>query len=682
MTTISAPQAKIKPHKITTHGHTRVDNYYWLREKESPELLAYLEAENAYTAAMTAHTLPLQETLYQEMVSRIQETDSSVPKRIGQNYYYTRTEAGKQYTIHCRKVGSLAAPEEIVIDENELAKGKPYFKLGLFELSPDQSILAYSTDTTGSERYTIQFKNMQTGALLPDTIPGVSYGLAWANDNQTIFYTVKNEEWRDYQLKRHALGTSPADDPVLFQEDNALYSVSIGKSKDKAFLFLEAGGIESGETWTLQADKPMGDFTLFQPRQEKVRYTLDHHKGTFYIRTNENAPNYQLFQTAVATPSRDHWQSFLPHDDARYVQDIELFDTHMVVYGRAHGLRTIQIYNFTNHNWHDVNFPEPVYAYNRTDNPQPDTNQIRFVYNSLTTADTVYDLNMDSFEWTFKKQTPVLGGYQPENYQSERVFATAVDGAHIPISLVYKKGMVRDGRTPCLLYGYGSYGANIEPGFDAKRLSLLDRGFIFAIAHVRGSQTMGRHWYDQGKWLHKRNTFTDFIACAEHLIAENYTCTDKLAIMGRSAGGLLVGAVTTMRPDLFKVVVAGVPFVDVVTTMLDESIPLTVGEFDEWGNPKIKEYYDYMLSYSPYDNTVEQAYPHILITAGLNDPRVQYWEPAKWTAKLRTVKTDDNLLLLKIFMGAGHFSSSGRYDYLKDIAFEYAFVLDILESVD
>jgi len=376
------------------------------------------------------------------------------------------------------------------------------------------------------------------------------------------------------------------------------------------------------------------------------------------------------------------WQLFIPHSEGYYLQDIELFDRHMVVYGRAQGLRALQIYNFQQNTFKTVPFPEPVYTYGRADNPEPDTDQVRFVYQSLTTANTVYDLNMDTLEWEFKKQTPVLGGYDPENYESERIFATAEDGTQIPISLVYRKGMERNGRSPCLLYGYGSYGATIEPGFDAKRLSLLDRGFIYAIAHVRGGQTMGRHWYDQGKWLHKRNTFTDFIACAEHLITERYTSREKLAINGRSAGGLLMGAVTTMRPDLFTAVVAGVPFVDVVTTMLDESIPLTVGEFDEWGNPKIKAYYEYMLSYSPYDNTIPQNYPHILITAGLNDPRVQYWEPAKWTAKLRTVKSDNNLLLLKTFMGAGHFSSSGRYDYLKDVAFEYAFILDILEVAD
>lgn len=682
MTNSTPPTAQIKPHPLTIHGHTRTDNYYWLREKSGADTLAYLEAENAYTRVKMSHTETLQEKLYQEMVGRIQETDSTVPKRIGQNDFYTRTEEGKQYTIHCRKAGSRAAAEEILIDENELATGQPYFKLGLFELSPDQSILAYSTDTSGSERYTIYFKNLQTGELLADQIDGVSYGLAWANDNQTIFYTVKNEAWRDYQIKKHRLGSSAQDDQIVFQEEDALFSVSISKSKDKQFLFLKSGGIESSETYFLSADDPDGSFTLFQPRQEKVRYELNHRQGVFYILSNENAPNYQLFSTAATDPARENWQLVLPHSDTDYLQDIELFDEHMVIYGRANGLRTLRIFNFTTDTLLNVDFPEPVYTYGRADNPEPDTEKVRIVYQSLTTADTVYELNMNTLAWEFKKQTPVLGGYDPENYRSERIFATAEDGARIPISLVYKKGMQRNGRAPCLLYGYGSYGANVEPGFDAKRLSLLDRGFIYAIAHVRGSQTMGRHWYDQGKWLHKRNTFTDFIACAEHLICENYTSTEKLVISGRSAGGLLMGAVTTMRPDLFTAVVAGVPFVDVVTTMLDESIPLTVGEFDEWGNPKIKEFYDYMLSYSPYDNTTAQNYPNILITAGLNDPRVQYWEPAKWTAKLRQVKTDDNLLLLKTFMGAGHFSSSGRYDYLKDVAFEYAFVLDVLGVSD
>ncbi|MCP4358878.1 MAG: S9 family peptidase [Chloroflexi bacterium] len=678
MVTTTPPIAPIHPKELTIHGHTRIDNYYWLRERDNPNMLAYLEAENKYTQAMTAHTQPLQDELYREMVGRIQETDSSVPVRIGQNYYYTRTVEGLQYKIHCRKVANLEASEEILIDENELAEGQPYFKMGIFQISPDQTILAYSTDTVGGERYTIQFKDILTGELLTDNIPETSYAGEWANDNQTFFYTVQNKEWRSYQLRRHTLGAETADDPIIYQEDNAFFNVYVNKTKDKQYLILTSYSLESSEEHILDADIPFEKFKLIQPRQERVQYAVSHRQGVFYIRTNEDAPNYKLLTVSADNPAKANWQEMISHNPDRYLEEIELFDEHMVVYGRKNGLRTIQIHNFTNGRTTDVPFSESVYSYQRYGNPEPNSSQLRFVYQSLTTADTIYDLNMETLAWTFLKQEPVLGGYDEADYETERIFATATDSAQIPISLVYKKGMVRDGRTPCLLYGYGSYGANIEPRFDAKRLSLLNRGFIFAIAHIRGSKTMGRAWYDQGKWLHKKNTFTDFIACAEHLIAQKYSSTERLVINGRSAGGLLMGSVTVMRPDLFKGVVAGVPFVDVVTTMLDESIPLTVAEFDEWGNPKIKEYYDYMLSYSPYDNTSAQAYPHILITAGLNDPRVQYWEPAKWTAKLRTLKTDNNCLYLKTFMGAGHFSSSGRYDYLKDTAFEVAFILDIL----
>ncbi|HRQ37155.1 MAG TPA: S9 family peptidase [Chloroflexota bacterium] len=682
MTHPTPPQAAIHPHELTLHGRTRTDNYFWLRERENPDVLAYLAAENAYMQAMMAHTEPLQDKLYQEMVGRIQETDSTVPVRLGDNYYYTRTEAGLQYEIHCRKVGSLDAPEEILIDENALAEGQPYFKMGIFKPSPDQKILAYSTDTSGGERYTMHFKNLDTGELLPDQVPNTSYTAEWGNDNQTIFYTVQNEEWRNYQLRRHTLGTDTAHDPVLHQEDDALFNVMVSKTKDKAYLLLIIFSLESSEEHFLDANQPLGTFQRFHPRQERVQYFLFHRQGTFYIHTNEQAPNFKVMTTPAGQPEKSNWQTFIPHNPERFIETLDLFDGHLAVYGRANGLRTLQIHTFADGLTRDVPFPEPVYSYTRADNPESNTNKLRFVYQSLTTADTTYDLNMDDLAREFKKQLPVLGGYEASDYVTERIWATAVDGTKIPISLVYRQGVPRNSQTPCLLYAYGSYGANMEPRFDQKRLCLIDRGFIYAIAHIRGGQEMGRHWYDQGKWLHKKNTFTDFIACAEHLIAQNYTSADRLAIMGRSAGGLLMGAVTVMRPDLFKVVVAGVPFVDVVTTMLDESIPLTTGEFEEWGNPKIKEYFDYMLSYSPYDNTTAQAYPHLLITCGLNDPRVQYWEPAKWAAKLRTVKTDNNHLLLKTFMGAGHFSSSGRYDYLKDTAFEYAFILDIFEIGD
>ena len=678
MANLTPPIAEKRPYPLTIHDDTRTDNYCWLREKTDEDVLAYIKAENDFTQEVMAHTEPLQNKLYEEMVGRIQETDSSVPECEGRYFYYSRTEEGKQYEIHCRKKDSLDAPEEILIDENILAEGHDYFKLGTFEISPNEQILAYATDTQGGERYQTFFKDLATGELLPDVITASGYSATWANDNKTYFYTIQDEAWREFRLMRHVLGEPK--DTLIYQEDDALFQVSIDKTKDKAYLFLTVGAIESSEEWYLSADDPTGEFALFHPRQERVQYYVYHRQGTFYIRTNENAPNYQLMTVSVERPSKKNWQPFYgPYDD-RYFEGIDLFETHMVIYGRFNGLRSMQIYNFQHGQLEDINFPEPVYSYSRSSNPEPNSKNVRIIYQSLSTADATYDINLETREWELLKREPVLGGYDPENYVTERHFATTTDGTQIPISLVYKKGIELNSDTPCLLYGYGSYGVNMEPRFDQKRLCLIDRGFVYATAHVRGGQEMGRYWYDQGKWLNKKNTFDDFIACAEHLIAQNYTSPQTLVVNGRSAGGLLMGAVTTMRPDLFKAVVAGVPFVDVVTTMLDETIPLTVGEYDEWGNPNFKQYYDYMLTYSPYDNTYAQNYPNILITAGLNDPRVQYWEPTKWTAKLRDVKTDDNLLLLKVHMGAGHFSSSGRYDYLKDIAFEYAFILNILEK--
>ena len=675
--TLNPPIAKIKSKELTLHGHTRIDNYYWLREKTNPDVIAHLEAENAYTQAMMAHTTNLQETLYKEMVGRIQETDSTAPYKKRDYYYYSRTEAGKQYKIHCRKLGSMDAEEEIILDENVLAEGNDYFKLGVAEISPNQHLLAYSTDTSGGEKYTVFVKDLRTGDLFSDQIENTFYFLEWANDNQTLFYTINDDAWRSYKLFRHTLGTDVSSDVELFHEADELFGIYLGKTKDDAYLLMLVESIETSEWYYLDANQPLADFTLFRARQQDMLYQLDHRQGEFFILTNDQAQNFRMLKTAVSTPDQSNWQEIIPHNSDKLLESFDLFDGHMVVYGRSQGLQTIDIHNFTNGEDHTVIFPEPVYATKRKLNPESNSTKVEFVYTSLTTADSTYSYDMDSRDWTLIKQDPVLGGYDPANYETEWVFAIAEDGVQVPMSIVYRKGMVRDGNTPCLLYGYGSYGASTSPAFDQKRLSLIDRGFIFAIAHIRGGQEMGRHWYDDGKFLNKRNTFTDFIACAKHLIAEKYTSAEKLAVNGRSAGGLLMGGITTMAPELFKVVVAGVPFVDVVTTMLDTSIPLTTGEWEEWGNPNDEEYYHYMLSYSPYDNTTAQAYPNILITAGLNDPRVQYWEPAKWTAKLRAVKTDDNILLSKTIMGAGHFASSGRYDYLKDVAFEYAFILDI-----
>jgi oligopeptidase B len=676
--TPTPPIAAIKPHPITTHGHTRTDNYYWLREKENPEVIAYLEAENAYMQAMTAHTADLQQTLYDEMVGRIQETDSSAPVKHGDFYYYTRTEAGKQYKIHCRKQGSLDAPEEILLDENVLAKGEAYFRVGVTRISPDHTLLAYSTDTSGGEQYTIFVKNLATGDLLPDRIPNTIYSLEWANDNRTLFYTIQDEAWREYKLFRHTLGDDPAQDPELYHERDERFNIGLDKTKDDAFIMLNVASKETSEVHVLDAGQPHEAFQLVQPRQQDRLYFVEHRHGRFYILTNDDAPNYKIMTAPADDPGFAHWRPFIPHNPDKLIEGFELFAEHLVVYGRSQALATLDIHSFQTGRSRPLAFPEAVYATRGAANPEFAARTFRFIYTSMTTADSAYDVDMDTLAWTLVKQEPVLGGYDPANYETARVWATAADGTRIPISLLYRKGIQLDGRNPCLLYGYGSYGASMSPSFDQKRLSLVDRGFIWAIAHIRGGQEMGRSWYDQGKFLHKKNTFTDFIACGRRLIAAGYTRKEKLVIMGRSAGGLLIGAVLNMAPDLCEAAVAGVPFVDVVTTMLDETIPLTVPEFEEWGNPKDKTYYDYMLSYSPYDNLEAKAYPHILVTAGLNDPRVQYWEPSKWVAKLRTLKTNDTRLIYKIFMGAGHFSSSGRYDYLKDTAFESAFILDTL----
>jgi oligopeptidase B len=672
------PVADVRPHDITVHNHTRTDDYYWLREKTNPDVIAYLEAENDYTQALMSHTEPLQKRLYEEMVGRIQETDSTAPIKDGDYYYYSRTVEGKQYNIYCRKQGDLEAEEEILLDLNGLSEQYDYLRMGIYQVSPNHDLLAYSLDNSGAEDFVIYFKDLTTGELLPDQLSGTASSAEWANDGQTLFYTTQDDAKRSHKCYRHRLGTEQDEDALIYHEQDQLYSVYLGKTKDLKYIVLSLHSIETTENHVLDADQPEAEFIIIHPREKGMRYSVAHHSGSFYIVTNDNARNYKVVITSVANPAKDSWRDLIPHRKQVKVDDIELFANHLVIYERENGLRTLCVHTLSNGESHCVSFAEPVYTFAISRNPDFSSNVLRFNYMSLTTSDSELDYNMDTRERVLVKQKPVLGGYDPRNYQSERIFATAEDGTQIPISLVYRKGIVRNGGNPCLLYGYGSYGANMDPSFNASRLSLIDRGFIFAIAHIRGGQEMGRHWYDQGKFLNKKNTFTDFITCAEHLISEKYTDSEKMAIMGRSAGGLLMGAVTTMAPHLFKVVVAGVPFVDVITTMLDESIPLTIGEFEEWGNPKDREYYDYMLSYSPYDNTVAQGYPHLLITAGLNDPRVQYWEPAKWTAKLRTVKTDDNRLLLKTFMGAGHFSSSGRYDYLKDLAFEFAFVLDML----
>ena len=675
---ITPPVAKVIAKSDTVHGEKRVDNYFWLRDKSNPEVIAYLEAENQYTEAVMKHTETFQEQLYKELRARIKETDLSVPEKIDDYYYYTRTEEGKQYPIYCRKKGGLEAEGEILLDQNALAEGHEYLEVGVYRISPNHQLLAYSVDTTGGENYTLYVKDLNTGYLLADEIPNTYYSAEWANDNQTIFYTVLDEAKRPYKLYRHQLGSPPEAGVLIYHEKDDSFFLSIRKTRSKAYLLVELENINTSEIHYIQADQPTGDFKVIHPRQQELEYAVEHHSDKFFIVTNDNAKNFKLVEVSVKDPAKANWKEVIPHRKSVKLDGVSAFQNHLAVYEREGGLKKIRIWNLTTNEAHDVEFPEPVYTCRAERNPDFNTKVLRFRYTSLVTPESVFDYDMEDRTRELKKQDEVLGGYDPSLYESERIFAKATDGAMVPISLVYKKGMVKNGQNLLLLYGYGSYGISSDPHFSSNRLSLLDRGFICAIAHIRGGEEMGRDWYENGKLLHKKNTFTDFIGCAEHLITEKYTSNDKLVIQGGSAGGLLMGAAVNMRPDLFRIVVAQVPFVDVVNTMLDPSIPLTVIEYDEWGNPNDKAYYDYIRSYSPYDNVEATDYPNILITAGLNDPRVHYWEPAKWTAKLRVLKTDSKLLLLKTNMGAGHGGPSGRYDYLKKVAFEYAFIFDVL----
>ncbi len=671
------PVAPRRPKRMEIHGDVRVDDYFWLRERENPEVLAYLEAENAYTEALMAHTQPLQEQLYQEMRARIQETDQSVPVQMDDYFYYTRLEEGRQYPIYCRRRGSMAGPEEILLDQNQLAEGHAFLRLTNFKVSPDHRWLAYAVDTSGGEGYTLHIKDLESGELLPEAIPNTSYGLAWANDSRTLFYTLLDPAKRPYRLLRHALGTDPSQDALVLEETDDRFFLRITQSKDRRYIFANLNSKITSEVHFIPADRPQEPPRVIQPRVQGVEYGVEHREGHFYILTNWEARNFRVMTAPVQEPGMDRWREFLPHQEAVKLDHMELFAGHLVLFERENGLQQIRVVDLATDQAHRVTFPEPVYTVWPGPNPNFQSPSLRFHYTSLVTPETVYDYDMDSRTLDQRKQTEVPG-YDPSRYETKRIWATAPDGTQVPISLVHPRGIRLDGENPTLLYGYGSYGVSIDPRFDPKRLSLLERGFVYAIAHIRGGGELGREWYEQGKFLHKMNTFTDFIAAAEHLIQEGYTRPERLAIMGRSAGGLLMGAVTNLRPDLFRAVVAGVPFVDVINTMLDPTIPLTVIEYEEWGNPNDPEFYAYMRSYSPYDNVEAKEYPHILATAGLNDPRVQYWEPAKWVAKLRRLKQDGNRLLLRTNMGAGHAGASGRFDYLREVAFDYAFILDAL----
>ncbi|GAB4178661.1 MAG: oligopeptidase B [Calditrichia bacterium] len=676
-TEVHPPVAKKIAKTDTLFGDVRTDYYYWMRERTNPEVIDYLEAENEYAQFVMKDTRTLQESLFEEMKSHIKETDVSVPVKFGEYYYYSRTEEGKQYPIFCRKKGSLEANEEIYLDQNKLAEGKSYFRIGTLAFSKDHKFLAFIADTTGREQFVLYIKNLNTGEFLKDKVADLYYGIVWGNDNQTIFYVTLDSTLRPYRVYRHIIGEEQGNDQLIYQENDGKFYVSLRKSRSGQYIFMNLNSQVTSEVWFLNADKPYSKFNLMKPREYQVEYSVEHQGKYFYITTNKDAVNFKVMRTKTNQPQEKYWKTYIQHSPQTTIYGVEAFRDFLVISLRENALRTLRIIDLQKKKEFNIPADEEVYSIYLENNPEYTSETVRYTYNSMITPKSIYDFNVKSGEKTLLKQVEVPG-YNPDLYESGRLWASSRDGKKIPLSIIYKKGLEKNGQNPCLLYGYGSYGATIDPNFSSNRLALLDRGFIYVIAHIRGGGAMGRTWYLDGKLLKKKNTFNDFIDAAEYLIAEQYTNPEKLAILGGSAGGLLMGAVTNMRPDLFKAVVAKVPFVDVVNTMLDPTIPLTVIEYDEWGNPQVEEFYHYIKSYSPYDNVVAKNYPHILVTAGLYDPRVQYWEPAKWVAKLRAHKTDTNMLLLKTNMEAGHFSHSGRYDYLKDVAFDYAFILKAL----
>jgi oligopeptidase B len=655
------------------HGTTLVDDYFWLREKTNPAVMSHLQAEDAYTETVMKPTVALQEKLYNEMLSHIKQTDKTVPYRSGNYFYYTRTEEGKQYPIYCRRKGGVDAPEEVVLDQNELAKGQKFMSIDTFRPSDDGNLLAYSTDNTGYRQYVLQIKDLRTGQLFPERIERVT-SFAWANDNKTFFYVTEDAVTkRSDKFFRHVLGTEKMD--LVYDEKDELFDLSTYRTRDKAVIFLHAFSKTSNESRYLRADDPNGTLKVIIPRTPEHEYDVDYRDNLFYIRTNKGAKNFHIVTAPVNDPSEKNWKEFVAHNPAVKIESISLFADHAVLSEWEGGLQQLEVVNFKTNKRNRITFPEPVYAAELGDNPEYNTSVVRYNYESLVTPESVFDYDMNTGKSTLLKQTDVPGGFDRNNYQSERVFATAADGTKIPMSMVYRKGVKMDGSAPLLLYGYGSYGYSIPPTFSSRRLSLLDRGVIFVIGHIRGGGELGEEWRQAGRMMNKMNTFTDFIACAETLIKNKYTSKDRLVIQGGSAGGLLMGAVSNLRPDLFKAVVSQVPFVDVLNTMLDASLPLTTSEYIEWGNPNEKAAFDYMKTYSPYDNIAKKDYPATLVKVSLNDSQVPYWEGAKLVAKLRTMKTDHNPLLLKVNFGAGHGGASGRYDALHETAFDYAFML-------
>jgi oligopeptidase B len=670
---LQPPPTEKKPKITEINGDRLVDNYFWLREKTNPAVIAHLEAENAYTAAVMKPTEPLQDKLYTEILSHIKQTDTNVPYRWGNFFYYTRTVEGKQYPIYCRKHGSLDASEEVLLDLNELAKGQKFMAVGSFAPSDDGMLLAYSTDNTGYRQYTLQVKNLRTGELLPEKIERVD-DLAWATDNKTLFYVTEDAVTkRNDKMFRHVLGSDKYE--LIYDEKDELFDIGVQRSRDKAVIMLGAFSKTSTEFRYIPADNPNAVWKIIIPRQADHEYDVEHRGDLFYIRTNKGAKNFRVVTAPASNPAEKNWKEFVAHRPAVKIDGVDLFKDHAVLSEWENGLQQIEVIDFKTNKRQRIQFPEPVYAAGLSTNREFDTNVLRYNYQSLVTPSSVFDYDMNTGQGTLLKQTEVPGGFDKANYKSERMFATASDGTKIPMSVVYKRGVKLDGSAPMLLYAYGSYGIPISPTFSAGRLALLDRGVIYVIAHIRGGGELGEPWRDAGRMMQKMNTFTDFIACAEYMVTQKYTSSDRLVIQGGSAGGLLMGAVTNMRPDLFKAVVAQVPFVDVLNTMLDASLPLTTSEYIEWGNPNEKPAYDYMKKYSPYDNVHTANYPAMLVKVSLNDSQVPYWEGAKFVAKIRELKTDHNPLLLKTNMGAGHGGASGRYDAIHETAFDYAFML-------
>jgi oligopeptidase B len=674
------PVAKRIQKVDTLHGEILRDDYYWLRQKANPEVRRYLEAENAYTEASLAHTQALRDSMYKEMVGRMKETDLSVPSRYRGYWYYSRTQKGKDYPIYCRKKGSLDAREEVILDQNKLAQGKAFHALGGLDMSPDGTLLLYLEDTTAFREYTLHVKDLRTGALLPGSIPNVWNGTAWANDNRTFFYTRADSAKRGDEIWRHRVGTAATNDVKVFQEDSVLYNASVSRSRSGTYVFIGSEGFRSSEWRVVPTARPTEAPRVLLPRRADVLYTPDHVPGRFLILTNDGATNFRIVSTPEGDASTAAWRDWQPASDSVFIEGLDVFRSHVVVSERAGGLRRLRVVRLTDRATHFVTFPDPAYGVYPNENYDFDAPAVRFSYSSLTTPDQVVEYDLAKRTRKVLKQREIPSGFDQRKYAMRRVTARARDGEQVPVTILLPRNFPMDGSRPFLLYAYGSYGATSEPDFDSSVLSLVDRGFGYAIAHVRGGQEMGRRWYDDGKMMHKKNTFNDYIDVAEYLVRERYTSRERLVANGASAGGLLMGVIATWRPDLFRAVVADVPFVDVINTMLDASIPLTAQEWEQWGNPRNPEHYAYMKSYSPYDNVAPKEYPALLVTTSFNDSQVMYWEPAKWVAKLRAIKRGSNPLYLRTNFAGGHGGSSGRYDRLKELAYEYAFMVDAVKA--